>query len=140
MNSRFFFKGLTLFGFVFLLTSFLLYRTGKFDSIINNSLSPLQTSPNGAAINAANADTLKPKNDTLEKLRLSSSKSIVLIEKKSTYFDSIKNKYKRDNNRVKEKELLPGSKSAYIFRPRHSIVDSLRKDSLIKQMLKPKQQ
>ena len=140
MKSGSFFKGLTLLGFIFLLTLFLFYRTGKFDAIINNSLSPLPTSPNGAAMNVAKADTLKPKNDTLEKLRLSSSKSIVLIEKKSTYADSIKNKYKRDNKKVKEKELLPGSKSAYIFRPRDSIADSLRKDSLIKQMLKPKQQ
>ena len=140
MNSGFFFKGLTLLGFVLLLTTFLLYRTGNFDVIIKNGLSPLQTSPNGAAINAAKADTLKPKNDTLEKLRLSSSKSIILIEKKPTYFDSIKNKYKRGNNKVKERELLPGSKSAYIFRPRSSIADSLRKDSLIKQMHKPKQQ
>ena len=139
MTSGTFIKGITLFGFVFLITSFLLYRVGRFDNFINDDSSPIQTSPNGAVINSAKADTLKPQKDSLQKLRLSSSKSIVLIDKKPTYVDSVKNKYKQGEKKM-TREILPGSKSAYIFRPRHSLADCIRKDSLLKQTQKPKQQ
>lgn len=139
MKPGTFIKRITLFGFVFLITVFLLYRIGRFNVFVNANSSPVQTSPNGAAINPAKADTIKPIKDSSEKLRLSSSKSIVLTEKKPAYVDSIKNKYNHDERKVK-REILPGSKPAYIFRPRYTMADSLRKDSLMKQSQKPKQQ
>jgi hypothetical protein len=140
MNSRSITRGITLLGFVFLLTSFLLYRMGKFDVFINNNLSPVQTSPNGGAINTTTADTSKPQKDSAERLRLSSSKSVVLIEKKPLQVDSTKKKYGLDDKKMKEMELLSSSKSGYVFKPRYPAKDSLRKDSLKKQMLKQRSQ
>jgi|GEM_PF-6434569 len=71
-----FIKPLTIFSSLSLVTLFLLYRTGFFETQSNHSKSNLQTSPNGGTIQTAAADTLKK--DSTKKLLFPSSKSMPL--------------------------------------------------------------
>ncbi|MFZ1370501.1 MAG: hypothetical protein WAR78_08960 [Ferruginibacter sp.] len=85
-NKTVFIKGITLLSFMILISIFLLYRTGSFNSILFNTDPTIQTSPNGGKIPAGkNTDTDKP-------LSMSSSKSLVLTDNNPLHI----NKRKRD--------------------------------------------
>jgi hypothetical protein len=103
-----FIKPLTLTGFIFLITIFLFYRTGKFDVYLTAEKTSLQTSHNGG--------TIKPdKIDSTQKLRFSSSKVLILTDKKPLLFDTTKIKKKPDSLELKKLYLMSGSKSGAIF-------------------------
>lgn len=120
MKKSKFIKGLTLLSFVFFITFFLLYRVGKFDSYLSNKNPSLQASPNGGAINSMLIDTL-PKIDSSERVMLSSTKSVIVINlKKYSFFDTLKKKKPRvvyvDPTKTKEVR-MSSSKSGKIFSP-----------------------
>lgn len=102
---------------------------GKLDDLIPGKKTTLQTSPNGGSINTTKADTTKPlKKDSTERLRLPSSKSMIMIDKKKpANSDSTK---KNKEKKLKELEIMSSSKSAMIFRPRIKSSDTLKIDSL----------
>jgi hypothetical protein len=107
MKRAFFLRGITLLLFVSLFTGFLLHRSGKFD----NYFPPKDPRSQPALITlAANSsqkhdDTVPVPKDSAGKLRMFSSKSMVLTEKKTTNEDSAK----------KRTEFMSSSKSARTF-------------------------
>jgi len=112
-----FIKALTLFSFISFLTAFLLYRTGYFDPYTTVEDPALQTSHNGGTITPAKPDSLVTmyKLDSAQMLRLSSSKSIVLVDKNPIIFPTIKQPKK---SVYTEKPIMwSGSKSGIIFTP-----------------------
>ena len=142
MNYSPFIKSLALLSFVSLISIFILYRIDKLDALFKSEASPIQTSSNGGVVNIAKADTLKPSTiDSLRSLRMSSSKSIVLFDKKPTLFDTIKRKYKPSTNKTETPLMFSGSKSGPIIRQGdiRFFLDSLKKDSLISKKVKSKQ-
>ena len=125
-------KGVTLFSFLILITTFLLHRVGKFDTIPTNERSSLQTSCSEGIINTSQGDTLGPKNDSLQKLMLPSSKVVILTDKKYSFPDSTKKKTRTSYPRPKKVEMMSSSKSGIIFKPGHDIKfnpDSLSYDT-----------
>lgn len=128
MNHSKLVKGLTLLIFVVLITLFLLYRTGKFDTYLTNSESFLQAIPTSSN----QSDTSKPKMDSSQKLMMSSSKVLILTDKRTRFSDSIKNTLKSDTFRLKEQVIMSSSKSAIIFKPptaNKRNLDSLKLDT-----------
>ena len=142
MNHSPFIKGLTLLSFLSLISIFILYRMDKLNGFFKSEASPIQTSPNGGAVNTAKADTMKPSTiDSLRRLRMSSSKSILIFDKKPNLFDTIKRKYKPSTNKTETPLMFSGSKSGPIIRRDdiRFLLDSLKKDSLKNQKVNPKQ-
>ena len=136
MKQSIFIKGLTLFSFVFLIGVFLIYRAGKFDTYLEINNSTLQTSHNGGTIMSSKTDSLKSKKDSTQKLRLSSSKSMVITGEKYFFTNPIIKKPKTDS--VK-RLMLSSSKSAIIFRSfekQKFKADSAKLDSMIKKLKK----
>ncbi|MEO6254900.1 MAG: hypothetical protein ABIO79_16435 [Ferruginibacter sp.] len=76
MKYRVLIKGITLVSFVALISLFLLYRMGKFNSYFVEEEPAFQTSHNGGKIVSTT-----PESDSAWQLRLASSKSMVLIER-----------------------------------------------------------
>ncbi|MCH5596670.1 hypothetical protein [Niabella ginsengisoli] len=118
---------ITIGTFMSLIGLFVAYRGGFLDSLIFRNANNLQTSPNGApvtgtkttqkdSVNITRISSSKsivvvdknqwPKADSVKKLRMSSSKSLILTERKWTA--PLKN---AENSR------LSSSKSAIIFKP-----------------------
>jgi hypothetical protein len=128
-------KGLTLLSFVTLISAFLLYRVGWFDRYLQNNNSAIQTSHNGGTINTPQNDTLKPIKDTTQKLLLSSSKSVVLTDRKYGFIDSYLVKKKYIKPKPAKTEMLSSSKSAIIFHPDEP---SINLDSIIRESIKIK--
>jgi hypothetical protein len=125
-------KPFTLLIFIFLITTFLFYRTGKFDVYLTAEKSSLQTSHNGG--------TIKPyKIDSTQKLRFSSSKVLILTDKKSLLFDTSKFKKKPDSLALKKRYLMSSSKSGAIFTTPliKNNIDSMIKYYNIDSILKP---
>lgn len=136
MTQSIFIKGLTLFSFVFLIGVFLIYRAGKFDTYLEINNSTLQTSHNGGAITSSKTDSLKSKKDSTQKLRLSSSKSVVITGERYFFTNPINKKPKTDS--VK-RLMLSSSKSAIIFKSfekQKFKADSAKLDSIIKKLKK----
>lgn len=109
-----------------LIVGFLLYRTGKFDSVFSAKTTVVQQSPNEGALKYSSSDTIvKPLEDSAARqLRLASSKSLILTDSKDLFFstDSILSKIdtaklrKIQNDRT-QRELLYSTKSAPVFLP-----------------------
>lgn len=69
-------KAFTLLSFLVLISFFLLYRMGKFDTYFIDEEPTIQTSPNGGKITTSTTNY-----DSTKRTRLSSSKSIILTER-----------------------------------------------------------
>ena len=122
-----FIKALTLLCFALLITSFLLYRTGKLDGLLYGQ-TPTRTNP-------AQKDTIAPPIDSARHLFIPSSKSLVLINKNTGFLDSIvkKSGAKPGFKSKQEVLMMSSSKSAIIIPPAngpHFNWDSLQLDSL----------
>ncbi len=117
MKHSKFIKAITLLSFVFFITLFLLYRTGKFDAFLSNEESPLQTF-NDNISHSSKIDTLIPKKDSSQRLMFPSSKSIVLSDKRIGLRDSL---YKKNQStpfkRKKSELMMSSSKSGTIIKP-----------------------
>ncbi|MGG9962911.1 hypothetical protein [Ferruginibacter sp. SUN106] len=114
-------KALTLFSFIFLITAFLLYRTGSFETYLSGKGSDLQTSHNGGTIKPARLDSLLPSTmDSSERLMMYSSKSMVLVDKKINLFDSIIKKKKKFPEWATPPVIMSSSKSGMIFTPKET--------------------
>lgn len=125
MTKSYFKKGFALISSLSLVTSFLLYRIGTFDKLSINNQSSLYTSHNGGNINPSTIYTTKPGEvfiTPITPLMLSSSKSMILTDKKPTFIDSLK-KNRADYKYPKsENEILCSSKSAIIFKPKQTLI------------------
>ncbi len=108
-------KSFTLLSFLFLITIFLLYRMGKFDTYLPGSQADLQSSPNGGTVNYSKKDSVILKVDSAQMQILSSSKSMVVTDRKYVFFDTGKNKSKFKPVPVKSPVLMSSSKSGHIF-------------------------
>jgi len=139
-------KGMTLLSAVSFVTIFLLYRVGKFDHYFSST--SLQTSTNGGAMSSNYIDTI-PKIDSTQKIMLSSSKSIIIIDQKRYRFiDTLKTKKTRvlyfDPTKTKPTEvIMSSSKSGKIFSPIESpaiyvpvYIDSITYDTLLRKFKK----
>lgn len=125
MNRSRIFKALALLNFVALIALFLLYRNGSFDSYIYGNDEKRISSPHGGTPLQTTKDSTKTENDSLERLRLSSSKSTIIIEhiepkEPNIYYEG--NKFillpKQDSIKLTQKRLLmPSSKSMIITEP-----------------------
>jgi hypothetical protein len=135
-------KGLVLISFVSLISIFILYRMDRLNAFFKSEPSHIQASPNSDAFDSAKADTMQPSTiDSLQKLRMSSSKSILIFDKNPNLLDTIKRKYKPSANKNENPLMFSGSKSGPIIRQGdiRFFLDSLKKDSLKNQKIKPKQ-
>ena len=108
-------KSFTLLSFLFLITIFLLYRMGKFDTYLPGSQADLQSSPNGGTVNSSKKDSAILKVDSAQMQILSSSKSMVVTDRKYIFFDTAKNKSKFKSVPVKSPVFMSSSKSGHIF-------------------------
>jgi hypothetical protein len=128
MQRTFFLRGITLLFFISMLTGFLLYRSGKLDKYFSKERNSSDDPVNIIAANSSqmNFDTVPVSKDSVEKLRMFSSKSMVLTEKKiwRSLPDSSKKK--------KKKTILSSSKSGAPFRESDIKLsyDSLRFDTI----------
>ena len=130
-NSKLF-KGLALLNFVGLLVAFLLYRNGSFENRFSKTASNEFTSSNGGVATKQSTDSIASKKKSLEESRLSSSKSMIIIDKFKFKADSIKPK--KDLKKNKDIRIMSSSKSAIIIEPTFFLKDS----SLIKKIEKDK--
>jgi hypothetical protein len=126
MNKKTIFKGLALINFVVLIGLFLLFKKGKFDHYLYKSSSSFAKKDTAIVFPKIAVDTSFKETDSAFLERLSSSKSIVII-------DEFKAKYKIkqdniDSAKIKkiidEEEFLSSSKSALIFNPKKLKLDS----------------
>jgi hypothetical protein len=124
-------RGITLLFFVSLMTAFVLYRAGKFDSYLSGDESEIPeseipTSLNGGSVATVPIDTIpRPTRRTEEKTILPSSKSMTALSfsEKPTittyvFFDSVKIKKAIDSiNKAKDKriKMMSSSKSTYVL-------------------------
>jgi hypothetical protein len=108
-------KSLTLLSFMFLITTFLLYRMGKFDTYLPGSQTDLQSSPNGGTVNSQKKDSVIIKADSAQLQILSSSKSMIVTNRKYVFFDTAKNKSKFKPVPVRSPVIMSSSKSGHIF-------------------------
>ncbi|GAB2807682.1 hypothetical protein [Ferruginibacter profundus] len=123
-------KALTLFSFTFLISAFLLYRSGNFDTYFSANGASLQTSHYGGTIKAAMLDSvLHVAMDSSERLMLYSSKSMVLLKPRVNYYDSIKKK-KKVQELPTPPVMMSSSKSGMIFTPKETklFIDTTRFD------------
>lgn len=121
MDKTKIFKGLALFNFVALLTLFLFFRNGSFDNYFDNAKK--LTSPNGGT-----PIKLSQKKDSLQQQRLSSSKSLVIIDNLKLNKDTAKIVKDSINIKLteKEKRLMYSSKSGIIIDSKMFKIDSLK--------------
>jgi len=109
---------MTLLVFLFFITAFVLYRAGTFDKYLSSE-SSVQTSPNGGNVSTGGIDTLpKTTKDSShsQRLMLSSSKSLVLIDRKLSLSDSISLKRTIDSaNDLRKRIMLSSSKSGHVI-------------------------
>jgi hypothetical protein len=118
MKRSILFKATTLLFFTSLISIFLLYQTGNLATYFSgqDKEESVQTSPNGGVINSLQNDTIPtPYTDSLQKLRISSSKSVII-----TYDTSLLKKAIEEQRRItpkKDKERLSSSKSLIIVKP-----------------------
>lgn len=134
-------KAFTLLCFASLIIIFLLYRVGKFDNVLANEAPAMLTSANGGGIAANSLDTSITINDSLQRLMLSSSKSIVLIDKTRKPIDSAKKKVHLDTLRKRQIELMSSSKSTILFKSSSPQIPlKLNVDSVMEEFKKRKKQ
>jgi len=130
MNKTKFFKGLALLNFVTLLTLFLFFRNGSFDKYFDNDKN--LTSPNGGTPPKVSKDTIVQKKDSIQRQRLSSSKSLVLID--NIKLDKDTSRIAKDSITInlteEEKRLMYSSKSGIIIDPKMFKTDSFKFKSI----------
>lgn len=98
-------KAITLTCFVTLLVSFVLYRTGEFDGYLYSGQQTVHTSPNGGAINASKEDSIKRRRDSIQSVRMYSSKSgSPFSDRTSAMFDSVLTHQERHDDSLKKQE------------------------------------
>jgi hypothetical protein len=126
MNRKAIFKTIALINFVLLITVFLLYRNGSFDHYIYDANERNLTSPNGGTPAIASKDSIPKKYDSLQSMRMSSSKSIVIMDERKLRIDAMNIKFDSTKIRSKpeEKRLMYSSKSGGIVDPRSFSFDS----------------
>jgi hypothetical protein len=126
MDKTKIFKGLALFNFIALLTLFLFFRNDSFDKYFNSDKN--LTSPNGGTPTKLSKDTITQKKDSLQRQRLSSSKSLVIID--NLKLDKDTTKITKDSITInlteEEKRLMYSSKSGIIIDPKLFKPDSLK--------------
>ncbi len=127
MNKSKIIKSIALVNFFGLLTIFLMYRNGSFDSIIHNNTNNSLASPNGGTLTKSTKDSSVKKTDSSKKQRLSSSKSLVLVDNMKFKNDTIK--VRLDSLTTKpseeEKRLMYSSKSGIIIESKLFLPDSV---------------
>ncbi len=127
MKKLYLIKLITLLSSISLVTVFLLYRVGFFENLTIGEQNNLQTSHNGGKFNSLKVNTIENKKDSSKSLMLSSSKFMILTDKKSTFLDSLKKKSLKNKYPNNPTEILSSSKSAIIFKPKQSFnLDSFR--------------
>jgi hypothetical protein len=121
------FKFIAVVNFIALLTVFLLYRNGSLDKYIYNDANNNFTSPNGGVGAKNNNASTKVKTDSLQRQRISSSKSLVIIDHVKLKADTTK--HKKDTAHIKRKQepirMMSGSKSGPIIEPKLFNADSM---------------
>lgn len=165
MNKKTIFKGFALINFIGLVTLFLLFRNGSFDKATEVTTKKSKPKDNKQVKIAK--DTITKKNDfkdhqqvkvniepkpqvkesvepeqqsqeSVDQERLSSSKSIVIIDKIN--FDYKKSKIAEDliqvNQPKKEKSLMYSSKSGLIVEPKIVLIDTTKKKIKVSKKLK----
>lgn len=133
-------KAITLLSSLSLVILFLSYRVGTFDTTSLNDKPALQTSHNDGNITPSPIDTTKPKNDSVNPLMISSSKVLILTDKKPTFLDSSRQKLLKYKYPKSETEILSSSKSAIIFKPQQTYKINLDSFKLKYDTLKTKKQ
>lgn len=142
MKKNILVKGLTLLGFVLLLSLFILYRM---DRLNPSALPSPPANDQLLAKNSLAADTIPPAlRDSLLRLLpdsirrqhmlLSSSKSIVVIKEKSSFLDSVVKRMA--DSMARRKWMMSSSKSVIIVDPAQKLIDSApykRKYKTVKQ-------
>lgn len=126
MNRKTIFKGIALLNFIVLITVFLLYRNGSFDRYMYGSNERNLTSPNGGTPAKVSKDSIPQKYDSLQSLRMSSSKSIVIMDERKLKTEAAKIKF--DSSKIglksEEKRIMYSSKSGLIVEPKSFPFDS----------------
>jgi hypothetical protein len=120
MKKKTIYKSIALANFVVLLTAFLLFRNGSFDKFFYGKSDLKLTSPNGGTPVKTAKDSAIKKTDSIQKQRLSSSKSLVIIDNIKLNTDTVKPKADsiKNNFTGKEKPLMYSSKSGIIVDPK----------------------
>jgi hypothetical protein len=126
MNRKTIFKGIALLNFIILITVFLLYRNGSLDHYIYGDNERNLTSPNGGTPAKISKDSTSKKMDSARSLRLSSSKSIVIIDDRKLRTEAFNLRF--DSTKIRsgteEKRIMYSSKSGLIVEPRSFSFDS----------------
>jgi hypothetical protein len=126
MTKKTIFKGIALINFIVLITVFLLYRNGSFDRYIYGANERNLTSPNGGTPAKVSKDSATKKMDSLALLRLSSSKSIVVMDERKLRIETMK--LQLDSTKIRsgteEKRLMYSSKSGLIVDRKSLFADS----------------
>jgi hypothetical protein len=120
MKKKTIYKSIALANFVLLLAAFLLFRNGSFDKFLYDNSDLKLTSPNGGTPVKTAKDSAVKKTDSIRRQRLSSSKSLVIIDNIKLKTDTIKPKPDSPKINVpgKEKPLMYSSKSGIIVDPK----------------------
>lgn len=106
-------KLLALSSFFLLISLFVLFKSGSLGQFLSAGM---QTSPNGGAVNTIKADsTAKAKEDSVSRLRMSSSKMLVIVDNRTA--KKAKKQAHADSVARAKRMRMPGSKSAMILDP-----------------------
>ena len=105
-------KGLVLLGFIFFITGFLLYRTGKFDNYFQNNKSHLHINADDSTANTNKNTTL---NNTRRDASMPPASKSDLIDNKKTGLHEGENS--ADSLKLKKKVMMSGSKSGILITP-----------------------
>lgn len=120
MNKKTVFKTIALTNFVVLLTAFVFFSNGSFDKFFNDKSTIKLTSPNGETpVETIKGSTIKMA-DSVQMQRLSSSKSLVIIDNLKLKSDTIKPNQDsiKINLTEQERRLMYSSKSGIIVDPK----------------------
>lgn len=120
------FKFIAVVNFIALLTVFLFYRNGSFDRYLYNNTDNNFISPNGGVVAKNNKDSTKVKTDALQQQRISSSKSLVIIDNVKLKADTTKPKKDTTIKRKQEPvRMMSSSKSGAIIEPKRFDADNI---------------
>lgn len=126
MNRKTIFKGIALLNFIILITVFLLYRNGSFDRYIYGANERNLTSPNGGTPAKVSKESTSKETDSLQNLRMASSKSMIIVDERKLRTDAIFIKLDTTKPSLKpeEKRLMYSSKSGMMVEPKSFPFDS----------------
>jgi hypothetical protein len=117
-------KGIALLNFIVLITLFLIYRCGLFDTFFYNAL----TSPNGGTPAKVVKDAPTQNQDSTHNQRLSSSKSMIITDVLDLK-NAAKNVNKDSSDNIsttEERLIFSSSKSGIIIDPHNMKNDSIK--------------